>query len=106
MDPDQVTSLYTEYTTRMGRGMGSGLSKMAASAYTGLVKRLFPVGDHKTLKNDLDNNLVLQHALCVLSGKIYHRFGLGIAPFTLLMSTVQHIDEHSLWEHRLFHGGN
>ena len=45
-----------------------------------------------TLKNDLDNNLVLQHALYVLSGNIYHRFGLGVALLTLMLSTVQHVD--------------
>ena len=71
MDPDEATALNTEYTTRMGRSMGDGISKMATSAYTGLVKRLFPVGDHAALINDLDNNSVLQHVLCVLSGEIH-----------------------------------
>ena len=65
---------------------------MATSAFTGLVKKLFSVGDHAVLRNDLDNNPVLQHALCVLSGEIYHRFGLGVAPLSLMLTTVQHVD--------------
>ena len=98
MYPDKVTSLYTEYTTRMGRSMGDGISKMATLACTELLKRLFPVGDHAALKNDLDNNPVLHHTLCVLSGEIYHRFGLGVAPLTLMLSIVQHVDvTHSTW---------
>ena len=91
MDPNEVTALYTEYTTRVGRSMGDGINKMATSAYTGLVKRLFPMIDHSALKNDLNNNPVLQHALCVLSGEIFHRFGLGVAPLTLMLSTIQHV---------------
>ena len=59
MDPDEVTALYTKYTTRVARSMGDGISKMAKPAYTGLVKRLFLVGDHSALKNDLNNNPVL-----------------------------------------------
>ena len=78
LDPDQVIFLYTKYTTRMGRRMNSR-SQMATSAYTGLVKRLLPVGDYTAPKSDLDNKPVLLDALCVLSGEIYHRFGLEIA---------------------------
>ena len=65
---------------------------MATSTYKGLVKKLFPVGDHAALKNDLDNNLVHHHAQCVLSGEIYHKFGLGVALLTLMLSTVQNVD--------------
>ena len=76
--------------------MGSGLSQMATSAYTGIDKRLFPVGNHAALKNDLDNIPVLEHVLCLL--KIYHRFGLGVAPLTLMLSTVRHVDvTHQTW---------
>ena len=38
------------------------LNQIVTSAYTGLAKRLIPVGDHAALKNNFDNNPVLQHA--------------------------------------------
>ena len=79
MDPDEVTLLYTEYTTKLGRSMGDRINKMARSTYTGLVKRLFPVGDRAALKNYLDNNPVLQYFLWVLSEETHHRIGLGVA---------------------------
>ena len=74
--------------------MGNGLSHMVTSAYIGLVKRVFPVGDYATLNHltDLDNNPVLQNVLCVFSGEIYHRFGLAVAPLTLMLITVQFVD--------------
>ena len=92
MDPDQVTSLYKEYTTRMGRSMGSGLSQMTTSAYTGLVKRFFSVIDHAVVKNNLTITLSSILLYAPFFGEIYHCFGLGVIPLTLMLCAVQHVD--------------
>nr|XP_047123794.1 methylcrotonoyl-CoA carboxylase subunit alpha, mitochondrial-like [Hydra vulgaris] len=75
-----------------GNGHVISLAELATIAYTGIVKKVFLVGYHDALKNDLDNNQILQQALNVLAGEVYHRLGLGLAPLAVALSTVTHVD--------------
>ena len=59
----------------MGRSMGEGISHLATKTYTetytGLVKKVFSIGDHNALQDELNNNPVLQLALSVITGEVY-----------------------------------
>ena len=61
-----------------------------------LIKKVFPVGNHSPLLKDLDDNPVVQHALSIVAGEIYHKFGLLIAPISAMLTTLQHVVSLSL----------
>ena len=89
---DEINTLYAEHTLRMERSMGEGISHLATKTYTGLVKKVFSVGDHYALQDELNNNPVLQLVLSVIAGEAYHKFGLGLAPLSVMISTIQQVD--------------
>ena len=44
------------------------------------------------LQYELNNDPVLQHALSTITGVAYDKFGLALAPLSLMFSTIQHVD--------------
>ena len=92
MIPDEINTLYAEYTARMGQSMGKGISQLAIKTYTSLVKKVFPVGDHNALQGEPNNNPVLQHASSIIAGEAYHKFGFALAPLSVMFNTIQHVD--------------
>ena len=48
--------------------------------------------DHNALQDELNNNPVLQHAFSIIAGEAYHKFGLALAPLSIMFSTTQHVD--------------
>ena len=76
----------------MGRSMGKEILQLATKTYAGLVKKVFPVGDHNALQDELYNNPALQHALSIIAGEAYHKFGLALAPLSVMISTIQYVD--------------
>ena len=76
----------------MGRNMGKGISQLATNTYTSLVKKVFLMGNHIALQDELDNNPVLQHALSNIAGEVYHKFGLVLTRLSVLFSPIQQVD--------------
>ena len=72
--------------------MGKGISQLATKTYTSLVKKVFPVGDHNALQGEPNNNPVLQHALFIIAGEAYHKFGLPLVPLSVMFNIIQHVD--------------
>ena len=92
MTPDEVNTLYAEYTERMEQSMGKGIILIATRIHTSFVKKAFPVGDHIAVQDELDNNPILQHTLSIIAGEVYHEFRLALAPLSVMFSTIQHVD--------------
>ena len=71
---------------RMGQSMGKGISQITTRKYTGLVKKVFPVRGHIALQDDLGKNPVIQHAVSIIAAEAYHKFGLALAPLSVMVS--------------------
>ena len=92
MTSEQINKLYCRYEARLGASMTKTLGNSFINFFVMGVSRYFNVVNPPKLIQDLEEDLFINHALTSSCCELYYRYGMYIAPFTAMLTTVKHID--------------
>ena len=92
MTPEQINKLYCRYEARLGASMTKTLGNAFINLYVMGVSRYFNVVNPPKLMEDLEEDPFINHALTSVCCELYYQYGMYLAPFTAMLTTVRHID--------------
>lgn len=92
MTSEQINKLYCRYEARLGASMTKTLGNSFINLYVMAVSKYFKVKDPPKLIQDLEEDPFINHALTSTCCELYYRYGMYLAPFTGMLTTVRHID--------------
>ena len=92
MTAEQINKLYCRYEARLGASMTKTLGNSFVSLYVMSVSKYFNVVNPPKLIEDLEEDPFINHALTSACCELYYRYGMYLAPFTAMLTTVRHID--------------
>ena len=92
MTSEQINKLYCRYEARLGAIMTKTLGNSFINFFVMGVSSYFNVVNPPKLIQDLEEDLFINHALTSLCCELYYRYGMYMAPFTAMMTTVKNID--------------
>jgi hypothetical protein len=92
MTPEQINKLYCRYEARLGASMTKTLGNSFINLYVMGISKYVNVVDQPKLIQDLEEDPFINHALTNSCCELYYRFGMYLAPFTAMLTTVRHID--------------
>ena len=92
MPPDEINKLYCRYEARLGASMTKTLGNSFINLYVMGVSKYFNVTNPPKLIEDLEEDPFINHALTSACCELYYRYGMCLAPFTAILTTVRHID--------------
>ena len=92
LDDSEIERLYTRYEARLGAAMTKTLRSAALQLYVGLVSMFLPIPaeNQPGLLADLEGEPFVGHALRGATCKLYHRYGMFLAPLTAALTTIKH----------------
>jgi hypothetical protein len=92
MTSEQINKLYCRYEARLGASMTKTLGNSFINLYVLGVSKYFKVISPPKLIQDLEEDPFINHALTSSCCELYYRFGMYLAPFTAMLTTMRHID--------------
>ena len=92
MTAEQINKLYCRYEARLGASMTKTLGNSFISLYVMGVSKYFNVVNPPKLIQDLEEDPFINHALTSSCCELYYRYGMFLAPFTGLLTTLKDID--------------
>ena len=92
MPEEEIAKLYLRYEARLGAVMTKTLGNSMLQMYAIAVGRvlLIPPENQPLLLEDLESDPFLGHALTTAACKLYHRYGMYLAPLTVVLTTARH----------------
>lgn len=89
---DEVEKLYARYEARLGAAMTKTLGQAALQLYAGAASMFLPLPaeNQPALVADLETDPFVGHALNSALCELYHRYGMYLAPVTVLLTTAKH----------------
>ena len=87
----QVEKLYCRYEARLGARMTKTLGNSLLNLYVLGVSNFFRIKDPPKLIQDLEEDPFINNALNSVCCELYYKYGMYLAPFTMLLTTAQHI---------------
>ena len=92
MTPQEIDKLYCRYEARLGASMTKTLGNSFINLYVMAVSRYFNVTNPPKLIEDLEEDPFINHALPSVCCELYYKYGMYLAPFTVMLTTARHID--------------
>ena len=92
MTSKQINKLYCRYEARLGTSMTKTLGNSFINLYVMGVSKYFNVSNPPKLIQDLEEDPFINHALISSCCELYYKFGMYLAPFTAMLTTVRHTD--------------
>ena len=92
MKSEQINKLYCKYEAILGASMTKTLGNSFINFYVMSVIKFFNVINPPQLIQDLEEDPFINHALTNTCCELYYRYGMYLAPFTAMLTTVKHID--------------
>lgn len=92
LTPEEVDKLYSRYEARLGASMTKTLGNSFINLYVMGVSKYFNVVDPPKLFEDLEEDPFINHALTSVCCELYYKYGMYLAPFTAMLTTVKHIN--------------
>ena len=92
MTDEEVDKLYARYEARLGSMMTKTLGSSALMVFTSVVSRFLPIPPEKQsqLLHDLDEDPFVGHALNTTCCRLYHKYGMFLAPLTAAIITASY----------------
>ena len=91
MESEQIKKLYCKYEARLGAIMTKTLGNTFINLYVMGVLKYFNIQNPLDLIQDLEEDPFVNQALNNTCCELYYRFGMYLAPFTAMLTTVKHI---------------
>ena len=100
MSDEEIEKLYGRYEARLGAAMTKTLGQAALQIYTGVATMFLPIPpeNRPDLIAELEADPFVGHALSTSTCELFHRFGMYLAPLTVMLTTMKHCqfgDQHS-----------
>lgn len=92
MPTETINKLYCRYEARLGASMTKTLGNSFINLYVMGISKYFNVIDPPKLINDLEEDPFVNHALTSACCELYYKYGMYLAPFTAMLTTVRHVD--------------
>lgn len=91
MESDEIKKLYCKYEARLGAIMTKTLGNTFINLYVMGVLKYFNIQNPLDLIQDLEEDPFVNQALNNTCCELYYKFGMYLAPFTAMLTTVKHI---------------
>jgi hypothetical protein len=91
METEQIKKLYCKYEARLGAIMTKTLGNTFINLYVMGILKYFNIPNPSDLIQDLEEDPFVNQALNNTCCELYYRFGMYLAPFTAMLTTVKHI---------------
>ena len=92
MTPEQINKLYCKYEARLGINMTKTLGNSFLTLYSMGVSKYFNIDTSPKLIEDLEEDPFVNHALNRICCELYYKYGWYLAPLTLILTTMRHIE--------------
>ena len=92
MTTEEINKLYGKYEARLGASMTKTLGNSFINLYVMGVSKYFNVIDPSKLIKDLEEDPYIDNALNRGCCELYYRYGMYLAPFTGMLTTLKNID--------------
>ena len=92
MNSEEINKLYSKYEARLGASMTKTLGNSFINLYVLGISKYFNVIDPPKLIKELNEDPYIDNALNTGCCELYYKFGMYLAPFTGLLTTIKHID--------------
>lgn len=92
MPPGDINKLYKRYEARLGASMTKTLGNSFINLYVMGVSNYFNVINPPKLIEDLEEDPFINHALTTACCELYYKYGMYLAPFTAMLTTVKNIN--------------
>lgn len=102
MESEQIKKLYCKYEARLGAIMTKTLGNTFINLYVMGVLKYFNIQNPLDLIQDLEEDPFVNQALNNTCCELYYRFGMYLAPFTAMLTTVKHIKKEESSEASVF----
>ena len=92
MPGGEIAKLYQRYEARLGATMTKTLGSSMLQMYALAAGTVLPIPPESQagLVEDLESDPFLGHALTTVCCKLYHRYGMYLAPLTVVLTTAKH----------------
>ena len=92
MEEEEVEKLYSRYEAQLRAAMTRTLGAAALQLYTSTVSMFLPIPPKEQLKllTELESDPFVEHAVSNATCKLYHKFGMILAPVTAALTTLRH----------------
>ena len=100
MSTQNIEKYYSRYEAQLGARMVKSVGQTVLSLYTKLVSRFAPVYSEQDFMFDLTQDPVLTKSLENIGCDLYYRFGSLLAPLTMGLITLNHINFYSIKDER------
>ena len=94
MSDVEIEKMYGRYESNLGAAMTKTLGTTAITFYCQVAKMILPIppkneyGFHR----DMEADPFVEHALSSAACELYHRYGMYLAPFTTILTTINHCE--------------
>ena len=92
MTPEQINKLYCRYEARLGASMTKTLGNSFINLYVMGISKYFNVVNPPKLIQDLEEDPFINHALTNTCCELYYKYGMYLAPFTAVLTTIKNIN--------------
>ena len=92
MTTEEINKLYGKYEARLGATMTKTLGNSFINLYVLGISKYFNVIDPPKLIKELEEDPYIDNALNRGCCELYYRYGMVLAPFTGLLTTLKNID--------------
>ena len=90
LDNTEIEKLYARYEARLGAAMTKTLWSAALQLFAGVAAMFLPIENQPGLIADLESDPFVGLALSSTTWKLYHRYGMYLAPLTAALTTLKH----------------
>jgi hypothetical protein len=92
MDDEEIVRLYARYEAGLGAAMTKTLGQAALQLYTRAASMFLPIPSENQprLVEDLEADPFMGHALSGAMCELYHRYGMYLAPLTMVLTTAKY----------------
>ena len=91
-EEEEVEKLYDRYKAQLGAVMTKTLGGAALQLCTSVASMFLPIPpeEQPELLSELESDPFVEHAVSSATCKMYHRFGMYLAPVTTVLTTLRH----------------
>ena len=94
LSDENIDKLYARYEAKLGAAMTKSLGKAALQFYSEIARMFLPIPIEKqpALVADLEADPFVENALSSVTCELYHRYGMFLAPFTAVLTTMKYCE--------------
>jgi len=106
MSEDDIKKLYLKHEQAVIDKYSDHMTKLFAKGYTKAVSNVVPIENCDELESSLSNDFFIKAAVNEFVPWLYYRYGMYIAPVSILTNTATHVDYQQIRKFSPLKNGN